>query len=746
MDSRGARIDAGLGAFAMGTILIAAVTISAGMADVLVRHLDNHRWAQVAADLLLMFSILLLAFNALVHLWVRGSFQKSQINYVPVGSGALETYFTRAPAVTILIPCQNEDETMLTRALMSAALQTFPQRRVVLLIDDPAMARALTRKLQQSLVEPADKFAQALREFRERLGQGPLDMYMEVRLLAELNLDAAEWYRRYAQRHPGDDHVDSHFVEHVLERLCNEHLTRAQRWQRCFVHGLTAPSAEKIIREFQRLDALFSAEITSFERTRYANLCHAPGRAQSLNSYIGLTGKNFHERLEGGQRYLEEGDYSGTYFHIPDADYFLVLDADTYITPDCTAKLTHYMQQAGKEKIAITQIPGCPAPNAGVMLQRVAGALMDIRYVMQQGYAHYSAASWTGESGLIRTSALRELAHTHSQAGQIVTRYFNDGYTGEGPGTTLDLLQCGWGLTNYPERLAWTASPSDPAALTMRYRRWHDGALMALPRLLGYLLRKRAGHGASGLAGVLRVHHQTATLTTNIALLIVLSLSSLSIPRAFYSVWLGAAVLAYALLVARDLVRAGYPWSDFLRAYAMKLLLIPVSLGGVITSLHKAWTHTKTWLQYRPQRRDRIDDNPVYHLAAYGLLVLWLVQAVIALTASRWVHGLLVGINAAFLLYAVAGYIGFSAGLDSVQAALRRRRRSWRERYAAPGLVMEAGFSRDDAAEEGVHEHGHDTDRDTFVSDAHGDPTNPLRQEATRSRRVLVPEDEQPRH
>ena len=150
---------------------------------------------------------------------------------------------------------------MLTRALMSAALQTFPQRRVVLLIDDPAAARALTRKLQQSLVEPADKFAQALLEFRERLTQGPLDLHMEVRLLAELNLDAAEWYRRYAQRHPGDDHVDSHFVEHVLERLCNEHLTRAQRWQRCFVHGLTAPSAEKIIREFQRLDALFSAEI-----------------------------------------------------------------------------------------------------------------------------------------------------------------------------------------------------------------------------------------------------------------------------------------------------------------------------------------------------------------------------------------------------------------------------------------------------------------------------------------------------
>ena len=746
LDSRGARIEARLGSFAMGIILIAVVMIGAGMADVLFRHLDSHRWAKAATDLLLMFSTLLLAFNALVHLWVRRSFQKSQINYASVGAGALETYFTRAPAVTILIPCQNEDETMLTRALMSAALQTFPQRRVVLLIDDPAVARALTRKLQQSLVEPADKFAQALREFRERLAQGPLDMHMEVRLLAELNLDAAEWYRRYAQRHPGDDHVDSHFVEHVLERLCNEHLTRAQRWQRCFVHGLTAPSAEKIIREFQRLDALFSAEITSFERTRYANLCHAPGRAKSLNSYIALTGKNFHERLEGGQRYLEEGDYSGTYFHIPDADYFLVLDADTYITPDCTAKLTHSMQQAGKEKIAITQIPGCPAPNAGVMLQRVAGALMDMRYVMQQGYAQHAAASWTGESGLIRTSALRELAHVHSEAALSVTRYFNDGYTGEGPGTTLDLLQRGWEVTNYPERLAWTASPSDPAALTARYRRWHDGAFMVLPRLFGYLLRRRAANGASGLAGVLRVHYQTATLTTNISLLIVLSLSSLSIPRAFYSAWLGAAVLAYALPLARDLVRAGYPWSDFLRAYAMKLLLIPVSLGGVITSLHKAWTHTKAWLQYRPKRRDRIDDNPVYHLAAYGLLVLWFVQAVIALTAGRWVHGLLVGINAAFLLYAVAGYIGFSVGLDSMQAALRRRRRSWRERHAAPGLVMEAGFSRDDAAEEETNNHDRDTDMDAFVSDAHGDSANQLRQEATRSRRVLVPEDELPRH
>ena len=113
-------MEATLGSVAIGIILIAVVMIAAGMTDVLFRHLHSHRWAKVATDVLLMFSTLVLAFNALVHLWVRSSFQKSQMNYVPVGAGALETYFTRAPAVTILIPCQNEDETMLTRALISA--------------------------------------------------------------------------------------------------------------------------------------------------------------------------------------------------------------------------------------------------------------------------------------------------------------------------------------------------------------------------------------------------------------------------------------------------------------------------------------------------------------------------------------------------------------------------------------------------------------------------------------------------
>ena len=698
----------------MAIIFITMAMTSADMVNVLLRHLDTQHWSKVAVDLLLMTSILLLAVNALVHLWVRNAFQKSQINYVPAGAGALEAYFTQAPAVTILIPSQDADAAMLTRALMSAALQTFPRRRVVLLMDDAGAARALTGKLQQSLEQPASKFAQALVEFRARLAQRPLDMRMEVRRLAELNLDAAEWYRRYAQHHTGDDHVDSHFVEHVLERLCNEHLTRAQRWQRCFVHGLTAPSAAKIIQEFQRLDALFSAEITSFARTRYANLCHTPGRAASLNAYIDLTGKNFHERLEGGRRYLEEGDRAGTYFHVPDADYFLILDADTYITPDCTAKLTHFMQQAGKEKTAIVQIPICPAPNAGIMLQRIAGALMNLRYVMQQGYAQHAAANWTGESGLIRKSGLR---------------HFNDSPMGEGPGTTLDLLQRGWAVANYPQRLAWTASPSYPAALIARYRRWHDSGFMALPRLFSHVLRKRGG--ASGFAGMLRVQQQTATLTTNLALLIILSLS---VPRTFYSTWLCAAVSAYALLLTRDLVQAGYRWGDFLRAYALKLLLIPVSLGGVVASWYQAWAHTKTSLPHPPQRRARIDDHPAYHLAAYALLVLWFVQAGMALTAGRWIHGLVVGINAAFLLYAVAGYIGFGVGLNSVQSVLRRRRQGWRPAFTTPGLVLETGFPHAGVA--------HSPDMDTPVAI---DTADPLYQEA-RSRRVLVPEHEQPRH
>lgn len=745
------RFETGLGWGVMGLVLVAATIAAFVPASLLLHHLRTHHWADLARDSLLLLVVAVLAFNTLMHLTARMAAQKKQARHVPVNDHALAAYFVgAAPAVTILIPCQGGDEPMLARALMSAALQTYPQRRVVLLIDDSLggdaqgqAARALTRRIQQSLQAPADKFSKALTDFRARQAAGPMDVLMEQRLLTELNLDAAEYYRSYAQRHAGDDHVDSHFVEKVLERQCNEHLTRAQVWQARLAGTRAAPGTDLVALEYRRLAALFAVEITSFERTRYANLSHAPGRAMNLNGYIGLTGKYFHERLEGGLRYLEEGDSFGTYFHVPDADFFLVLDADSYVAPDCLLKLTHFMQQPGREKTAIAQIPGHPAPNTGLMLQRVAGALMDLRSAVLLGYARHDAASWVDESGLIRKSALQAIADTQQERGLRVTRYFSGGRACGGAATNLRLLRHAWRVTSHPERLAWTSAPADLGTLAARYRRWHDGGLITLPGLFGYLWRQGWRHP---LAALLRIHQQISTFSTNLALL---AFFSLALPGTFYNAWLGAAVLGYALLLARDLKHAGYPWSDALRAYALKLLLLPVNLGGALTSLHRAWTHTATASQHSPQEGDSAGTGLPYYLAAYGLLIYWFVMAAIDLTAGLGVHGLVVALNAALLLYAVAGYIGFRDSLEDVHAVLRRRLRQdglgWR--IPASGIALEADFAHDRAALEAVERFDLPTQRqDTLSVDPYARHATDLQQDTARSRRVLVPQNKPSRH
>lgn len=746
------RVETGLGWLVMGLVLVAAVTAAMGPAAHLGQHLHARHWAELARDALLLLVAAVLAFNALMHLVTRMAAQKKLAAHVPVNDHALAAYFVgAAPAVTILVPCQGEDEPMLARALMSAALQTYPQRRVVLLIDNNPeganqgqVVRALSRRIQQSLQAPTDKFTRALTDFRARQAAGPMDMLMEQRLLTELNLDAAEYYRSYAQGHPGDDHVDSHFVEKVLERQCNEHLTRAQVWQARLAGTRAAPGGELIALEYRRLAALFSVEITSFERARYANLSQAPGRAMNLNGYIGLTGKYFHERLlEGGLRYLEEGDYFGTYFHVPDADFFLVLDADSYVAPDCLLKLMHFMQQPGRQRTAITQIPGHPAPNTGLILQRVAGALMDLRSAGLLGYARHDAASWVDESALIRKPALQDIAQTRQESGLSVTRYFNANPACGGMATNLRLLRHAWRVTSHPERLAWTSAPAELGALVARYRRWHDGGVITLPGLLGYLWRQG---WRKPLAALLRIHQQISPLSTNLALLVFFSLA---LPGAFYNAWLGAAVLGYALLLARDLRRAGYPWSDGLRAYALKLLLLPVNLGGALIALHRSWTRTATAWQPSPQEAGHADGCLPYYFAAYGLLIYWFVEAAMDLTGGLRLHGLVVALNAALLLYAVAGYIGFRDSLEDMHGVLRRRLRrgALRGRIPSSGLSLEADFVHDRATLEAVERFDPPPPpRDNVAVDPYVHHTTDLQQEVARSRRVLVPQNKPSRH
>ena len=80
-----------------------------------------------------------------------------------------------APAVTVLVPSYKEEIPVIRQTLLSAALQDYPNKRVVLLLDDPPnpktrhdrkalwAGRTLPFDLQTLLKEPAFAFCRSMR-------------------------------------------------------------------------------------------------------------------------------------------------------------------------------------------------------------------------------------------------------------------------------------------------------------------------------------------------------------------------------------------------------------------------------------------------------------------------------------------------------------------------------------------------------------------------------------------------------
>ena len=85
-----------------------------------------------------------------------------------------------APALTILVPSYKEEISVIRQTLLSAALQEYPNKRVVLLLDDPPSpksqqeqaalwaARSLPFDLQTLLAAPYRHVTAALASFRSR--------------------------------------------------------------------------------------------------------------------------------------------------------------------------------------------------------------------------------------------------------------------------------------------------------------------------------------------------------------------------------------------------------------------------------------------------------------------------------------------------------------------------------------------------------------------------------------------------
>jgi cellulose synthase/poly-beta-1,6-N-acetylglucosamine synthase-like glycosyltransferase len=618
-------------------------------------------------------------YGSLVHQVARLGHLQRRRSHRPTDRGEIERCFEQpAPALVILVPSYKEEPPVVRQTLWSAALQEHPERRVVLLIDDPpepgdaasadllSAARALPAEIGQSLEKPAARFEAELEDFLARDRDGELELEEETQRLARLNAEAAAWFEGKATNEFARDHTDRLFIELVFRAPARAHLERTLEFEAAGESGpLSDPRG--LLREYRRLAARFRVQITSFERKRYVNLSHEPNKAMNLNSYIGLLGRSLREVERGDGLHLESADPERATLHVPEAVYVLTLDADSLLAPEYALRLSHLMSRPENARVAVAQTPYSAVPGAVRPIERIAGATTDIQYILHQGFGRHGAAYWVGANALLRKAALDDLKSVDDERGFEIARFIQDRTVIEDTESSVDLIERGWTLVNHPERLAYSATPADFGALLIQRRRWANGGLIILPKLLRYLWRSRWSR-ARLAEGFLRIHYLTSIAGVNAGLLVLLAYP---FDAAMHNWLLPLAALPYFAIYARDLSQIGYCAKDVVRAYALNLLLLPVNLGGVLGSVHQAVTGRKSAFGRTPKTADRTAAPTAYLLAECGFLGMIAAWTAFDLATGRWAHAIFGFVNGGLLLYAMVRFVGVRAGLEDLGVQLR---------------------------------------------------------------------------
>jgi cellulose synthase (UDP-forming) len=627
-----------------------------------------------AAALAYVVLITVLVAGSLTYLSARYGYARRVSTRQPASNSEIDAFrMTVVPSVTILVPAYKEDPALVWKTLLSAALQDYPRRSIVLLIDDPPVAatdedaralaemRELADAVERRLAAVHARVKSAAATFARRADTARLRLSGEARELAALYQEVAAWFADEASRHRIVDHTDRVFVEVTL-------LGESRRYQQKAADLLCGAERESIDEDllrcaYRRLAHRFEVTVRTFERKRYTNLSHEPNKAMNLNTYITVMGGRFRERVDGAQRLLERAGHDEPGIEFDDSDCVVVLDADTVVHPEYVLRLAHGLSQPEHRRVAVIQTPYSAFPGSECLLESVAGATTDIQYQVHQGFTYFGATFWVGANAMIRKAALEEIVVVRQERGFEVRVFIHDRTVIEDTESTVDLRGRGWQLYNYPERMAFSATPADFGALLIQRRRWANGGLLIVPKLWQFLWT-RGGRRAGVSEVLLRLHNLTSLAVANVALLLLLGLA---FDERLTSMWLPITAAPYYLLYAVDLRSIGYRWRDVLRVYALNLLLIPVNLGGVLRSVQQACTGRRSTFGRTPKVVGRTAVPAGYVLAEAGLLGWWTFGALMELEAGRRLNGLFALANATFLLYALVRFVGLREAWEDLR-------------------------------------------------------------------------------
>ncbi|MGY1692111.1 glycosyltransferase family 2 protein [Geodermatophilus sp. SYSU D01105] len=610
--------------------------------------------------------------------------------------------------LTVLIPSYREDMAVVRQTVLSAALQDYPDRRVVILVDDPPApdapghvaaldaVRGLPAQVHALVADPARELAEEAHAFARRTGHStdvPQDLLVEeARWVEDLYERTAHWFDRQFEAEHAEDHTARLFSRLTFGARAIACRERAAEVAASRTAGTL--TLGRLRRDHQRLACLFAVEVTVFERKRYANLSHEANKAMNLNSYIGLLGRRWQEVHRPDGVHLEPVPAPTrsprpapadpqTVIEVPASRWLLTLDADSLLVHDYSARLVQAMSRPEQVRTAVMQTPYSAVPGAPGPVERTAGATTDVMHVVHQGTTHFDATYWVGANALLRTDALADIATTEQEGSKEVTRFIQDRTVIEDTESTVDLVDAGWRLHNYPARLAYSATPADYGSLLIQRRRWANGGLIILPKLLRSY--RRSGLRGRTAEAVMRVHYLISIATANLALLFLMFVPlELDVPVALL---VGTSV-PYFALYARDLRLMGRRRRELLEVYALNLLMLPVNLGGVVMSVRQALTGRRIPFGRTPKVSDRTAAPALYVASTLVLLALWAVGATVDAVAGRDLHAVLGGANAVLLAVAVTRYIGWRHALGDLTAPLKgrlRRGSSVRDDGECPG-------------------------------------------------------------
>ncbi len=435
-------------------------------------------------------------------------------------------------------------------------------------------------------------------------------------------------------------------------------------------------AAARVAQLYGRLENVFRASLTSFERKQYVSLSSEPNKAMNLNSYIGLMGGSYsvHQTLAG--KVLVADDPEHATFVVPNPDYVLTLDADSTLLPEYCLRLVYLLEQEEYRHVAIAQTPYSAYPGAASRLERIAGATTDIQHIVHQGLANYRAGFWVGANAVIRKRALDSLEEVSWEGGYPVKRYIRDRTAIEDTESSVDIAAKGWEIYNYPERLSYSATPPDFGALCIQRRRWADGGLLVVPKLWRYYKQAKQAGRQSFAEFYLRMNYLASISWTTLALLVLLVFP---FANELVSPWIAVLAVPYFFAMSTDLKYAGYRRRDVIAIYGFNLILVVVNLAGTVSSIGQAVTGARATFARTPKIRRRTVTPMLFVVAPYALVALAGYTLV-----HDWEHHavnsiLFAAVNLVAAVFAIVAFIGLRASVQDIWIQIlpwfRKRRR-----------------------------------------------------------------------